>query len=79
LSTSPLPWPSPTEKLWPILSLYEEYTDSVASSTTLQKTTILCIKTPALLCDQLLLMGMAMPENAKHLGLHLGKTIDFMK
>jgi hypothetical protein len=60
-------------------STYEEYTDSVASSTTLQKTTILCINTPALLCDQLLLMGMAMPENAKHLGLHLGKTIDFIK
>ncbi len=63
-------------QLQPILALYEEYTGVSGLYINITKTSTLCINTSAQLCDQLHCFGMATPDDAKHLGILLGKTID---
>jgi hypothetical protein len=64
------------EQLQPILSLYDEYTGVSGLNINITKTTALCINSSEQLCERLRHMGMATPDNAKHLGILLGKTMD---
>jgi hypothetical protein len=41
----------------------------------IQRTTALCINTPAETCAQIQQLSMSTPDNIKHLDLHLDKTI----
>jgi hypothetical protein len=56
-------------QLSPIFSLYNKYTGDCGLNINIVKTIALCINTPAPLCDQLCLLGMTTPDNAKHLGI----------
>jgi hypothetical protein len=64
------------EQLQPVLSLYDEYTGVSGLNINIAKTTALCINSPDQLCEGLRHMGMTTPDNAKHLGIFLGKTMD---
>ncbi len=68
--------PTEAEQLRPILSLYEEYTGVSGLKINISKTTALCVNSPDQLCEGLRLMGMTTLDNAKHLGIYLGKTMD---
>ncbi len=63
-------------QLQPVLSLYDEYTGVSGLNINIAKTTALCVNSPDQLCEGLRQMGMTTPENAKHLGILLGKTMD---
>jgi hypothetical protein len=63
-------------QLLSILPLFNKYTVDSGLNINIAKTTALCISTPARFCEQLCLMGMATPDNAKHLGILLDKTTD---
>jgi hypothetical protein len=64
------------EQLQPVLSLYDEYTGVSGLNINIAKTTALCINSPDQLCEGLRHMGMTTPDNVKHLGILLGKTMD---
>jgi hypothetical protein len=64
------------DQLQPILSLYDEYTGVSGLNINIAKTTALCVNSSEQLCERLRHMGMATPDNAKHLGILLGKTMD---
>jgi hypothetical protein len=63
-------------QLQPVLSLYDEYTGVSGLNINIAKTMALCINSPDQLCEGLRHMGMTTPDNAKHLGILLGKTMD---
>ncbi len=64
------------EQLQLVLSLYDEYTGVSGLNINIAKTTALCINSSDQLCEGLRHMGMTTPDNAKHLGILLGKTMD---
>jgi hypothetical protein len=63
------------DQLCPILDLYESYAGVSGLNIIIGKTTALCVNTHLVICEQLQLLGMTTPNNFKHLGLHVGKTI----
>ncbi len=52
-----------------------EYQWSLMLKYKIQRTTALCINTPAETCAQIQQLSMSTPDNIKHLDLHLDKTI----
>jgi hypothetical protein len=64
------------EQLQSVLSLYDEYTGVSCLNINIAKTTALCINSPDQLCEGLRHMGMTTPDNAKHLGILPGITMD---
>jgi len=62
--------------LQPIIDLYNQYTTVSGLNINIRKTTALCINTPPEVTNGLNQMGIETPETCKHLGLHLGKTIE---
>ncbi len=63
-------------QLQPVLSLYDEYTGVSGLNINIAKTTALCVNSSGQLCEGLRQMGMTTPDNFKHLGILLGKTMD---
>ncbi len=58
------------DQLRPILDLSESYTGISGLNINISKTTALCVNTPPVICEQLQLLGMTIPDSIKHLGLH---------
>ncbi len=63
-------------QLQPVLSLYDEHTGVSGLNINIAKTTALCVNSSGQLCEGLRQMGMTTPDNAKRLGILLGKTMD---
>ncbi len=74
---TPLALLTDSSQLCPILSLYNKYIGVSGLNINIAETTAICINTPAPLWEQLLLLKMVTPNNPKHLGILLGKTINF--
>ena len=72
-----LPLSLPTSQaITPILNTYEQYTLVSGLKVNISKTAALCINTPPAIIDGLQQLGINTPEHIKHLGIHLGKTLD---
>jgi hypothetical protein len=64
------------EQLDPLLAIYDRYTGVSGLNINLRKSSALCINTPEALVQEFQLRGFTMPENMRHLGIELGKTIE---
>jgi hypothetical protein len=64
------------EQILPILNLYEKYTGVSGLNIKVRKSTALCINTSREIEEGLTQAGLAVSQTAKHLGIHLAKTIE---
>jgi hypothetical protein len=64
------------DDIQPIIDLYNQYTTVSGLNINIRKTTALCINTPPEVIQGLNQKGIETPENCKHLGIYLGKTIE---
>ena len=63
-------------ELQPIIDTYNQYTQVSGLNINIRKTTALCINTSRETMDDFNLMGIETPLICKHLGIHLGGTIE---
>ena len=71
----PLALPSAAH-LTPVLNTYKEYEGVSGLKVNINKTAALCINTQADIVEDIQHLGISTPEHIKHLGIHLGKTLD---
>jgi hypothetical protein len=64
------------DDIQPIIDLYNQYTTVSGLNINIRKTTALCINTSPEITQGLNQKGIETPENCKHLGIYLGKTIE---
>jgi hypothetical protein len=64
------------EQLDPLLAIYDRYTGVSGLDINIRKSSALCINTPEALVRDFQHRGFTTPENMRHLGIELGKTIE---
>ena len=65
-----------TQALQSIMHTYDTYKQVSGLGVNIQKTTALCINTPEDVLQDIRQLGITTPEHIKHLGIHLGKTLE---
>jgi len=65
-----------SQDLLPIVNTYDDYQKVSGLKVNINKTAALCINTPADIIQGIQHLGINTPEHIKHLGIHLGKTIE---
>jgi hypothetical protein len=64
------------EQLDPLLAIYDRYTGVSGLNINIRKSSALCINTPDALVREFQLRGFTTPDNMRHLGIELGKTME---
>ena len=64
------------EDLTPIIDTYATYQQVSGLNINIRKSAALCINTPPEIIQGIQLLGIETPDHVKHLGIHLGKTIN---
>ena len=64
------------QDITPVLNTYQQYTQVSGLRVNISKTAALCINTPQDIVEGIQQMGINTPDHIKHLGIHLGRSLD---